>query len=64
MNAVILSLDTPYFTRVSEDHKFEITDIPAGTYEIRGYNPGFEIASEEVTLDGETNMSVNLNFMN
>ena len=32
MNAVILSLDTPYFTRVKEDGSYQIKDLPDGNY--------------------------------
>lgn len=64
MNAIILSLDTPYFTRVNEDGSYTLTDIPAGTYEIRGYNPRFDIAATEITLDGSESVSRDLIFSN
>jgi plastocyanin len=50
MNAVILSLDTPYFTRADADGSFEITDLPDGRYEIRVYHPDFTASSTKLDL--------------
>lgn len=64
MNAIILSLDTTFFTRVYEDGSYTLTDIPAGTYELRGYNPRFDIAATEITLDGTESLTRDLSFSN
>jgi plastocyanin len=39
MNATIICLDTPYFTRVGPDGKFRLTGLPEGTYDIQIYHP-------------------------
>lgn len=62
MNAVILSLNTPYYTRVNEDGTFEISGLPEGTYELKGYNPSFEVASRQVQVDGENSIHIDLKF--
>jgi plastocyanin len=57
MNAVILSLDTPYFTRTRTDGAYSIAQLPAGRYELRVYHPDtgtsrqtIEIKSNEKTI--------------
>ena len=50
MNAVIISLDTPYFTRVSEDGTFSLDNLPEGSYQLRMYNPKFDVVSEEIVV--------------
>ena len=55
MNAIILSLDTPYFTRVNEDGTYSLPDLPAGEYEIRAYHPRFDLEMRTVTIsEGDT----------
>lgn len=39
MNAVILSLDTPYFTRAGADGSYSLPQLPVGKYELRIYHP-------------------------
>ncbi len=54
MNAIILSLDTPYFVRVDKSGGYKLTDLPAGTYEIRVYHPNFTQVTETLTVkDGD-----------
>lgn len=50
MNAFIVSLDTPYFTRASEDGSYHLTDLPSGTYRVRGFMPHQDIVSYEVDI--------------
>lgn len=64
MNAVILSLDTPYFTRVNEDGTFSLTDLPAGTYELRIYNQEFDPVSKKITVADNEDYEVNFNLVN
>lgn len=51
MNAFIVSLDTPYFTRVGEDGTYRLDSLPAGRYRIQAYMPRQEVVSFEVDLD-------------
>lgn len=51
MNAFIVSLDTPYFTRVGEDGTYRLDSLPEGRYRIHAYMPRQEVVSFEVDLD-------------
>jgi plastocyanin len=62
MSAVILSLDTPYFTRVNNDGTFILKDLPPGEYEIRAYHPKFEVVSQRIVLINNQQNEVNLSF--
>ena len=39
MNATVVCLDTPYFTRVNPNGQYALSGIPSGRYEIRVYHP-------------------------
>jgi len=60
MNATIICLDTPYFTRVNPDGHYELSGIPAGRYEIRVYHPDLPQVSEIIEI--ETSDSIRKNF--
>lgn len=64
MKATILSLDTPYFTRLNEDGTYELSDLPEGDYEIRVYNPSFDIISRTVSLQSDNTTETNFNLAN
>ena len=60
MNAFILCLDTPYFTRVEPNGRYLLSDLPDGDYEIRVYHPDLTGLTERVSIkDGA---SLKLNF--
>jgi hypothetical protein len=50
MNATIVCLDTPYFTRVSPNGQFELLGLPDGRYEIRVYHPDLPTVKEVVDI--------------
>lgn len=62
MNAVILSLETPYFTKANADGSFELTGLPAGTYEITVYNKTFDAQKKELTIDENGSYSMDFNI--
>ncbi len=64
MNAVILSLDTPYYTRVNESGDFSIENIPDGEYELRAYHPRHELDSQVIFVKNEQKLSLDINFSN
>lgn len=64
MNAVILSLDTPHFTKVNEDGTYNLGDLPAGTYELRVYNKDFELYTQKITVADNEQYEVNFNLTN
>lgn len=50
MSAVILSLDTPYFTQADENGFFSLPNLPDGEYEIKAYHPKFELLTRKVII--------------
>lgn len=64
MKATILSLDTPYFTRLNEDGTYELSDLPEGEYEIRVYNPSFDIISKTISIQSDNATETNFNLAN
>lgn len=60
MNATIVCLDTPYFTRVKPNGQYSLSGIPSGQYEIRVYHPDLPLVSE--TIDIKTGDSITKNF--
>ena len=52
MNAVILSLDTPYFTRIKSDGTFQLGNLPDGKYRLELFHPNCSKITDEITLNG------------
>ncbi len=52
MNAVILSLDTPYFTKPDANGNYSLKDLPEGRYEVRVYHPDLMPVIERMELKG------------
>ena len=52
MNARILSLNTPYFSRINEDGTYSIKYLPDGKYRVEIYHPNCEGISDEVEISG------------
>lgn len=57
MGGVILSLDTPYFTKINEDGTYKITNLPDGSYKIQVYHPLFQKYTEEISVKGNEVMT-------
>ena len=51
MNATLLSLDTPYFTRLDSVGGYAITQLPAGRYEARVFHPDYDGIAEQLDLE-------------
>lgn len=64
MKATILSLDTPYFTRLNEDGTYRLSNLPDGDYEIRVYNPSFDIISKTISIQSDNTIETNFNLAN
>ena len=64
MNAIILSLDTPYFSRLNEDGSFSLSNIPSGTYELRVYNRRFDLYTQEISVSDNEQIDININVLN
>jgi plastocyanin len=51
MSAVIVVLDTPYFTKAGQDGRYQIAGVPPGSYELRVFD-------ERATAEPDVNMTV------
>lgn len=51
MSAVIVVLDTPYFTKAGRDGRYQIAGVPPGSYELRVFD-------ERATAEPDVNMTV------
>jgi plastocyanin len=50
MNAVILVLQNPFFTKPARDGSFTLPSVPPGTYKLKTYRPGAEPGSAMVRV--------------
>lgn len=64
MSAVILSLDTPYYTRVNDDGSYNLSGLPEGTYDLRAYTKNMNLQSQKITVASNEQYEVNFNFVN
>lgn len=60
MNATIISLDTPYFTRVQPTGTFQIEDLPEGEYLVQIYHPDLPDTEQHISV--EAGRTVRRNF--
>jgi hypothetical protein len=51
MNAEMFVAPHPYYAVTDESGRFELTDVPAGEYEIVAWHEGWSVAREELTFD-------------
>jgi hypothetical protein len=51
MNAEMFVAPHPYYAVTDESGKFELTNVPAGQYEIVAWHEGWEVARHEATFD-------------
>ncbi|HTV59166.1 MAG TPA: carboxypeptidase-like regulatory domain-containing protein [Verrucomicrobiae bacterium] len=58
MNAVVLTVDHPYYAITDARGNFTIKDIPAGTYTIEAWHEGWHVAREESVMDVDANQMV------
>ena len=60
MAAIILSMDTPYFSKVNPDGSFAVSGLPDGEYEIRAYHPSYHLFSDTVVCRGGNRTTHNI----
>ncbi len=60
MEAFVVVLDTPYFATTDEEGRFEITDVPAGTYTLVAWSKRLKQGEQAVTVGGSQPVSVEL----
>ena len=51
MNAEVMVVSHPYYAVTGEDGKFELTDVPAGDYQIVAWHEGWSVLGRENALD-------------
>lgn len=51
MNAEMFVAPNPYYVVTDENGKFELSDVPAGQYEIVAWHEGWGVARQEVAFD-------------
>jgi hypothetical protein len=59
MNATIVCLDTPYFTRVNPNGQYELSGLPEGQYEVRVYHPDLTQITEIIEIKAGDSLTKN-----
>ncbi|HWR83160.1 MAG TPA: carboxypeptidase regulatory-like domain-containing protein [Candidatus Deferrimicrobium sp.] len=60
MEAYVVIMQNPYFTRADEEGKFQITGVPAGDYFLKVWHPKQRADSQKVTVPAEGAVAVEL----
>jgi len=64
MSATILSLETPFFTRLNDDGTFTISNLPPGQYKMEVYHPLLKTNVSNFELVDGQNYEVSLDLTN
>jgi len=59
MRATILILDTPYFTTVDDKGRFNLTNLPAGNFELVAWVNDRKVLRKKVTVTAKGSQMVN-----
>lgn len=62
MHAWIFTAENPYYAVTDASGSFSITDIPAGKYTIKVWNPTLETAEQQVAVVGGQENSINISI--
>ena len=62
MNAYVGVMDNPYYAVTDKDGKFELKDLPAGTYTIEAWHEKLGVVSQSVTLGAKETKDVTFTF--
>lgn len=63
MNASILSLDTPYFTKVNANGNYEVDGLPDGNYRVQVYHYGLGFVEDKLSIKGGGVVTKNLTLV-
>jgi hypothetical protein len=63
MNAAILSLDTPYFTKANASGHYEVDGLPDGNYRIQVFHYSLGIVEDQINIRGGSVVSKNLTLV-
>lgn len=58
MNAEVFVVNHPYYAVTDAEGRFELTDVPAGTYEIEAWHEGWKIVGQSTLYDVMTEARV------
>ncbi len=64
MEGYILSLRTPYFTRVDENGRYRMPNLPAGRYRVEVFHPQLEKMVRTVEVSGQEKRELNFDYKN
>lgn len=64
MNGVILSLDTPYFTRMNSRNQYQLDGLPDGEYRIEVYHPMLKKITRTIAVRSGESVNINFDFSN
>lgn len=60
MNASILSLDTPYFTKANASGNYEVDGLPDGNYRVQVYHFSLGVVEDNISIKGGGVLTKNL----
>ncbi|WP_373552523.1 hypothetical protein [Haliscomenobacter sp.] len=60
MNASILSLDTPYFTKANTSGNYEVDGLPDGNYRVQVYHFSLGVVEDNISIKGGGVITKNL----
>jgi len=60
MEAFVVAVPTPYFAVTDESGAYAIEDVPDGSYTVKVWHPKLKEKSVEVTVEGDTDLDVEL----
>jgi len=58
MHCIVLVLPSPYFAKADAKGRFEIKNVPAGTYKFRAWHERFPSQSKEIVVPAEGEVNV------
>jgi hypothetical protein len=62
MTAYIVLSDNPFFATTSDDGKFTLKDVPAGTYTLESWHERFGVKTQEVTVKANEAAKVSFTY--
>ena len=62
MNAYVLALNTPYFTRVRKDRSYSLRNLPNGRYKLEVYHPEYPSVVKQIEIRNSSRKEFNINW--